>query len=335
MTKILYVGDYHARTNDLEECKALGDYIVKVFNEEKCSRVVFLGDQFHTHLTVNLEVMRFWFDLFGKLDGGRDPYMLHKVIALVGNHDKRVGTDIVDTHSMMPFGDTVLIVSRPTYIANGIAAMPHYTSHEDFVKAANELNGIETLICHQTFDGSKYENGFYAPDGIDSNLLKQGAIISGHIHAQQEVGKVWYPGSPRWLTLGDANEEKAIWVVTHDDNGRIVERTPYDTSTVCTRILLLEDTPEAPVEVPEGKALVTVDVRGPAEYIAQRKEELAAKGVTRIRTFPTRERKVIVRESDGISVAFQKYINGFKPRNGTDIESLFALVRERVSWMRN
>lgn len=329
--KILYVGDPHVRTNDLPECVELRKLISEVAVKEQVDRIVVLGDLFHTHQMVNLDVQRFWLDSL--LEWNDLP--ISGVDVLVGNHDKRVGTDLTSTHALMCFSNVpgVRVVDCPTVIAPGITALPHYTSHDAFIKAANEAGG-NTLICHQTFDGSKYENGFYAPDGIDSNLLKQGAIISGHIHSQQEVGKVWYPGSPRWLTLGDANEEKAIWVVTHDDDGRIVERTPYDTSTVCTRILLLEDTPEAPVEVPEGKALVTVDVRGPAEYIAQRKEELAAKGVTRIRTFPTRERKVTVRESDGISVAFQKYINEFKPRNGTDIGELLALVRERVSWMR-
>jgi predicted DNA binding CopG/RHH family protein len=44
----------------------------------------------------------------------------------------------------------------------------------------------------------------------------------------------------------------------------------------------------------------------------------------------TDSRVVRVKESDGIDVAFQKYIGAFKPKNGTSTQALADLAANRL-----
>jgi hypothetical protein len=38
------------------------------------------------------------------------------------------------------------------------------------------------VVCHATFNGARYENGFYAKEALDPDAVPQKRIISGHIH---------------------------------------------------------------------------------------------------------------------------------------------------------
>lgn len=334
MTKVLYIGDLHARVSDLQECYRLAEEVVSLVKERNIEYVVHLGDALHTHLTVNLEALKFWHDFVDSVLKETSAQM----VLVVGNHDKRVGADITDTHSMMSFnsyGDRVHVISGPKVLFPGSLFLPYYATAEDFIKEASGWDS-NVLVCHQTFDGSTFENGMYAPDGIDADLLPQKQIISGHLHKGQEFGKVWYPGSPRWMTLADANEEKALWEVEHDVDGTILSKIPHDTSVYCTKIVSLIDNEGAPAELPVGDNLsVTVDIHGSPEYIAQRKVELQKSGVHRIRTFPTRDKQINVKESEGIVLAFNKYLDSFCESKNIDKTPLLNLSKERISWMRS
>lgn len=331
MKRTLYVGDVHAKPSDLDECRRLTDLIVGVVTSKNVDRVVFLGDQLHTHLTVNLEALGYWYETLRAILAASSTV---EVVLVVGNHDKRVGEDLTEIHSMLPFTEysqRVNVIDVPVEM-DGILFLPYYATNEEFV-AACKASAAKTVVCHQTFDGSRFENGMYAPDGIDPNDIPQEQVISGHLHAGQEFGKVWYVGSPRWMTLSDANQEKAIWVVEHDAHGKVVSREGIDTSVVCTKIVALVDLPDKPAVVPEGENLsIVVDVHGPKDYISRRTEELAEAGVARMRTFPTRTAAAEVSESEGVPIAFAKYLDKFEPPNGTDLTVLREVAKERISW---
>jgi len=86
-------------------------------------------------------------------------------------------------------------------------------------------------LCHQTFDGAKFSEGFYTTDGIDSSLIKTDLIISGHIHIEQRWANVYYPGTQdttpeRFLTL----EQKALEVDSYA-KWRIVDVGQFYVST--------------------------------------------------------------------------------------------------------
>lgn len=181
--KALIVGDMHVQISNLEESQRLIDFICKTATQNQVDMIVFMGDQFHNHSVLRLEVIDFW----RKNTVEKLSISAKKVVFLVGNHDicgdkqkERLmsGNDVLDGIS------NVVICNRPMKIEQ-IDFVPFTSDKEQFIRDCQELNGNEigkTVLCHQTFNGAQYENGFFAPDGLDQTLVPQSLIISGHVH---------------------------------------------------------------------------------------------------------------------------------------------------------
>lgn len=328
MKRVLYVGDPHAKPDVLEEMRGLVDLICEVARVQRVDYICLLGDLFHTHSVIHSPVMAFWQQAFEKMTTIASTYVI------VGNHDMS-GRDGDRSHALMLYKmEGLVIVDRPQLLPWGAVGVPYLVDRDSLPAYGYGFKGhAQTMVCHQTFNGSKYENGFYAHDGIDPDILPQPYIISGHIHTPQRVGKVWYPGSPRWQTVSDANVERAIWVVDHTDDGRPLSFNPFDTASVCKPIWLLEDREDAPVDLQWKRGTVIVDLYGTETYIKLRRPELEALGA-RVRSFPQTKKTVKVKESDGLSVALRKYVTAFKPKNSTPDTRLWELARERLSFLR-
>jgi hypothetical protein len=323
--KVLYVGDPHATPDSIEEMERLVGYIIETAKRERADKICFLGDQYHTHSIIHLSVLAFWQRAFRQIKHHGLP-----VIALVGNHDK--GGVKGQTESAMMVHTNIMVVDEPRVVLPGILFVPYVHDPAEFVQICQQYPEAKTVVCHQTFAGSYFENGFLTPDGVEPNLLPQEQVISGHVHSPQRIGKVWYPGAPRWRTVSDANTERALWVVEHGVDGSIVGSKSFSTAGVCRPIYALTDSADAPAEIPSG-ASVVVDVHGTAEYVDRRKRELEATGV-RVRTFPAAEKVTKVRESDGLPLALRKFLGDFTAKNGTPPEELWKLASERISWLK-
>jgi DNA repair exonuclease SbcCD nuclease subunit len=325
--RVLYVGDPHATPDSIDEMERLVDYILQTAKKEKPDVICFLGDQYHTHSIIHLSVLAFWQRAFWrlKLDG------CETIMALVGNHDKAGVKG--QTENAMMVHQNIMVVDKPRELA-GILFVPYVHDPAEFVQICQAHSSVKTVVCHQTFAGSYFENGFLTPDGVEPNLVPQEQVISGHVHSPQRVGKVWYPGAPRWRTVSDANTERAIWLVEHAEDGSVVGAKAFPTAGVCRPIYALTDVEDSPASIPEG-ASVVVDVHGTAEYVERRKRELEAghPGV-RIRTFPAAEKVARVRESDGLPVALKKFLGEFTAKNGTPPDELWKLAAERISWLK-
>lgn len=320
--KLLIVGDYHAEPRDLEDCQALASFILEKAKMHD-AHVLFMGDQYHTHAIIHAEVQRFWYDFYKKLA------KVAGSASLVGNHDKP-GTASSIASAMLAHENDTRVVSEPGVVGECLF-LPYYHETDDFVAACKTHPDTSIVFCHQTFDGSRYENGFYAGDGIDPNLINQKLIISGHIHTPQEYGKVWYVGSPRWRILTDANTTRAIWFI-EIDNGNIVQKIPYDTGKVCRQILHVEDR-EADVELAPHKIEpghdYHVDIYGSAGYVGERAEYYRGLGC-RVRTFRDQVKQREVTESDGVATALGKWVDSFKAGRGTSSDKLREMLKERT-----
>jgi DNA repair exonuclease SbcCD nuclease subunit len=322
LRRVLYVGDPHAVPEELDDCRALGQMVFDVAHVANVDAVVFLGDQTHTHAITHVAVLAFWRETFRMFkDAGI------RVIALVGNHD-RPGTAGSELHTMMVFEDLCEVVAAPRVI-DGLLFVPYMDTGEEFL-AACRANPTRFVAGHNTFDGSKYENGMYAKDGIDVADIPQEQVLSGHIHTPQRFGKVWYIGAPRWRTLSDANIERAIWVVEHGEDGLVVDSKPFSTGDVCRQIRYMIDTPSTPVPLPlDMRHDWRIDIRGPAAWIEERRPLIKRPGV-KVRSFSTDKPTAKVRESDGVDVSLAKFIAGFRPRFGTPASVLHQMARERL-----
>ena len=314
--KIVAVGDPHARARDLDDVAALMAYAEKLAIDHDATLFV-SGDLHHEHGVISAVVQHFWHTFFRKL----------KVpcIALAGNHDFEPGTDATPLLAYSKFITTVLY---EPHVERNILFCPYVDDPKRLVEWSQKYSGCGTLICHQTFDGAQFESGFYAQDAISPDLISQKKIVSGHIHKMAEFGKVFYIGSPRWLTLSDANENKAIWLLDFDVGGNLIGTTAFSTNHICKRILHYIDTPENPVNIAPDKDEVRIDIKGPESWINERKALFQG---CKVRTFKTDSNsKMKVKESLGVGVAFKQWVDGFIPGRGTSKEILSNLVKDRL-----
>lgn len=334
MQNFLVVGDPHIRPEDVEEGRSLIEAVAQVAKETKPDLVVFTGDLFDSFEWVHVKVMKFWTDAMYRL---RD----HRVRILLGNHDGPHDPE-PQTHALLSLQHGwVEVVDRlmgPGTLGAGstpgIGWIPFGRSNQQFELDTSFIAGMGavTAYCHAEFNGAKYDNGFYSKDGVDLDKTDKRItqFISGHIHTGQEFGRAWYVGAPRWRTASDANQDRYLWSIKHDDTGKVVGRTKFSTDPACQRLVKLIDTPAAPVDptVQDPAWRLLVDIKGPAEWVTERKALWA--GRARVRTFTSSSKSVAVRESDGIDVALTKYLKAFQPRHGATPEQLLSLARQRL-----
>jgi len=341
--KALIVGDYHATPQELKECKALADLIYRSVVEHEVELLILLGDQYHHHAIANTAVIDFWQGFLARYRCDK-PKHLKQISMLVGNHDFYSPT-IMKPHTLITHIDPLVntyeeqwpqIVDEPTYMCPNVSTMPYYPDPEEFLKDAIRLKercpDNEVLICHQTFNGATFSEGFYAKDAVNPASVPFKYIISGHIHNQHAFGNVWYPGSPRWRTLSDANEHKYIYVVDLAKGIDIKAKIP--TYPTCRRIVKLRvEEFVTPLSLPVETENIDyrVDIYGSQTFITEQTLYYKSKLNARCRPFPTNKKTARLTESDGIIESFNKYSNNFKAPKGTDNNLLLREAGGRLN----
>lgn len=315
--RLLVLGDPHVVVDELPECERLGAKVLGLMEDHNAGLVV-LGDLYNNHSVVRVEVMAFWRDFFHKAR-----HLSEEVFALVGNHDRPQGS-ASGIHSLMAHHD-VYVVDRPISY-NGVGFMPYFDSPERWIEEFKDL-GTKVVFCHQTFAGSKYENGFFAPGGVPTEVLGDTKIISGHIHTPQTVGNVWYPGAPRWRSISDAGVDRFIYLIDVNSQGyKVLDR--FSTADVCTPITLVNvETMEQLAEIPKVPG-VRVTLTGSESFLKEAEATLQSMGV-RYRSSVV-GRATSVRESEGVDKAFAAFVRGFDAPGKTPSGVLLDLAATRV-----
>lgn len=277
---ILRLGDPHAKVSNLEEMRQLILFVGTIAKEEKVDRIEILGDLFHTHAILRLEVINFWTWALDYLA------QICETVVVEGNHDQS-GDYSSNFSSLSVFAlmnkKNLIVVDKPRTI--GVFAYVPYTHDNDkFISIVGSLadSGSKVLICHQTLQGSKYESGIYAPDGIPTEQWAERFIhvISGHIHSEQSFGNIIYPGTARWDTFSDANRRKGIWLYSHGPDGTIQSANFISTENVCSPIKSIEwreTDANSPIEQWPTNAKVTVELIGSSAWCATEKRKLQGK----------------------------------------------------------
>ncbi len=328
--KVLVVGDMHVVPGEIQDCENLLKLIVESADKYKVEQIVFLGDQHHCHDTLNSKVMAFWWDAIH--------YKLNQEsVFLIGNHDFQNPSSMMP-HSMVvhKLEERATIVDQPVNVlCTDFCAMPYYYNPLEFIEAATKLKQnnpeIETLFCHETFTGADEGVGYFAKEAVEPSAIPFANIWSGHIHKPMVLGKVKYPGSPRWRTLSDADiPERHIYVL---EDGKAPIAIP--TSTHCTKIYKFEDSELEPLNInltPDQltRADLRIQINGTSEYITKRMSEFKAKYSAKCRGVPIRNKSIKASESEGITTAFQKYTKAFTPPNGTDKDHLMKECYARL-----
>ena len=317
--KILRVGDPHVTVRNLEESWKLIEFIQKVGKAREVDRIEFMGDLFHTHAVMRVEVVNFWHRAFEYLD--------FPILALVGNHDqpgsKEKEQEMNALQVYQDAFDHVRVVSAP-FINNGIVYAPYMSDKQKLIEKCNSFEGAKTLIAHETFTGAQYENGFYAPDGVDPGLINIPVIISGHIHKSQQVGKCFYVGTPKWDSMSDANEDKGIWIFKHSEDGSVVSEDFVSTKEVLTPIYkyVMHEGFEEPELVDGGRHYI--ELNGKSSWIKKMVKKY--KGKASIKAKPT-DRKVTASITEDSTDIWQYLDNHFELDANTSKEAVKSFLK--------
>ena len=323
MAKWLLIGDPHAVADELDDCRRLIDGVAETIRVEKPDYVLFMGDQHHNHAIMHIEVMAFWREAFRKLGTIGPP-----IYALVGNHDMP-GDGVSPNHAMLAYEGLpgIFIVDKPTRV-DGLLLLPYRHHNNDFTNDVLSCDN-RVVLCHQTFNGGKYENGFYAQNGCPLEGLRDRWFISGHIHTPQAFENVTYVGAPRWRTLSDVGVNRALVLVELEKNQEPKFLKLFDTGKWCQKLVHLVDRQEEPLTDqslnPAWKYII--DIHGDEAFIKARKPGWAG---ARVRTFKTQSTTKPVSESMGIGKALMAFLDGYKPRFGTDAVILKGMVAQRL-----
>jgi hypothetical protein len=318
---ILPVGDLHIHKDEVDEGKRFIKWLVegvKILqkNAGKKVLIVFMGDQHNDFAVMRVEVSEFWswaYDYIKQELG-------HESVSLTGNHDMNQDetASAMTSHSSR----TEVISRQPVFLNKSTAAVGFMRKEDLFYTKVMEAytSGARTIYCHAEFEGSQYENGFYAPHGF--NLARYPAdlkFVSGHIHLKQEFGAVFYVGSPRQLTRSDLGEVKGIHVIDYSQAGaRTFIETPPDVCVPFREIVIEENGPEVDLTSIPANGRVYIHIKGSKEFA--RKIAKSIPDGPRIRSSYTDEVKSFnVKESEGIPSTFNRFAEDyFKTNNVPD-----------------
>lgn len=322
--KILRVGDPHITVRNIPEAQKLIEHVYDIAWKNQVNRVEFMGDLFHTHAVVRVEVLDFWKTTFMGFLKANIP-----VLALVGNHDQPGSKEKEQVmNSLNVFSELATIIDRPRIIDN-IAYAPYMSDHNSLIEACERMyqsGAKKLLVAHQTFTGAQYENGFYAEDGLDPAHIAQDSIISGHIHMQQEIGKCFYIGTPKWDTMSDANEDKGIWLFEHASDGSVLSKEFFSTKNVVTPIYkhVLTEGENEPELIVSAKNYI--ELRGQSAWIKKMKKKY--KGIAQIKAVPT-DRKMVRLESTSENI-YDFLKSSFQTVDGVSKEQVNEYLRNKV-----
>jgi DNA repair exonuclease SbcCD nuclease subunit len=221
--KYLIVGDPHLRVSALKTGKQLLQFLLDVQCQHCPDVVILLGDQLDTHSVMRIEVVRMWVDYLKQCNV---PHIMLK-----GNHDETSPGS--NQHGLVAFEKWAKVIDEPKELAgNGYIQYIH--NEADFKRAVDSIpDGVGTLFCHQTFSGAQYENGWYDPNGFDPACVSRfRKVVSGHIHKRQQIGNIFYVGTPAAMNFNDAGETKGVYLM-EDDRYTFIE-------SPCPKYVLIE-----------------------------------------------------------------------------------------------
>jgi DNA repair exonuclease SbcCD nuclease subunit len=313
MNRAIIVGDPHITVSNLAESDKLLSFIQLSAVDKGADSIIFMGDQFHTHSLIRVEVQQFWKRWLDILSSKFTIY------ALVGNHDmKMVLGQRKEENAMDVFKSIrrVHIIDEPVVI-DGIGMCPYIIDHHNFKEHVKHLDS-KILFAHQTFLGATFDNGFYAPEAVDIQELPFDQIISGHIHEEQTIGKCHYVGTPKWDGLSDANKDKGIWVFDFKDG--IISNKEFISSKAVLQPIVKHVVNEGE-DVPKitDNERVYLELRGSAAWITKLKKKY--KGIANIKSVYLKDDKVTIdRESVMDINNYLKTI--FKPIDGVSYQDI-------------
>jgi DNA repair exonuclease SbcCD nuclease subunit len=225
VNKVIFLADIHfgLRANSIEWNNNVKDYFDSFFFpllkketiDNNCI-IIIAGDYFDNRQSIDINILNTAIDIMKKMMSVCPIYMI------IGNHDiyRKSNTDITSLKIFESF-EHVHIVKNIAFLTllNNIKFL--LISWQGDIKKETEIiqkykTECNSIILHTELSGMTYDNGRNIVDGINTDVIGQHNIISGHIHTRQlkktSDGVKLYLGSPFQSRRSDIDNERGIYI---------------------------------------------------------------------------------------------------------------------------
>lgn len=224
---IIAVGDPHFRIDNIPEVEEFMKNMKILCNEIKPDCIVILGDVLHTHERLHTSALNKAEEFID------DMRKIAFTIVLVGNHDMISNQEFLTTNhwmNSMKKWNNIQIVDKvfETEIKGRLFLFCPYVFPGRFEEALNtNKNWTKSvaIFAHQEFYGCKM--GAIVSSVGDKWSSTSPSIISGHIHSNQTLNNVYYPGSSLQHAFGES-DKNIIPVFTWKENSKTYELKEVD-----------------------------------------------------------------------------------------------------------
>ncbi len=218
---MLLFSDLHLSPRTFDTCMK----VLRKVHQEAVTRQIsvgFLGDFFdkvHSQGTLPVNILNELMRYFEK-------EWTVPMVMIPGNHDY---FDAAETeHGLTPFSyasEHIRVLDNPTVI-NGTLWVPWRRSNTKITQILQEHLDVDAIFGHFDIVGFKMSHTQVSTEGVSaSDFPSNIPVYSGHYHTPQTHGNIRYLGSPYQLTLSEAEDKKALVVVS---GSSVSELIPID-----------------------------------------------------------------------------------------------------------
>lgn len=196
LLRIAVIGDPHFMTSNVPEMTRLVQVLEDWFVAEKPDVIICLGDILHQHERIHITPYLLSLDFLRIMTKYAPSYLI------IGNHDRPNNSNYLTTeHPFVACKDwenLTIIDTGGVVKHNGFTlAMIPYVPPGRFYEAYQSITKdecIDIVFAHQEFKGSKMGAITSTKGDVWSDQLP--FCVSGHIHLRQDLGNVYYVGTP-------------------------------------------------------------------------------------------------------------------------------------------
>jgi DNA repair exonuclease SbcCD nuclease subunit len=231
----LIIGDVHITRKSIKRSTEMLNRIIQHAERLKPDGgVVFLGDVGDTHDYIQNECWTLYHEVLERLT------KQFEVFHILGNHEMSDSKTVLPKiHAMNAFKGrkNLHVVDRPMkFEKNGVrfAGIP-YTPVGTFSELIQPLESFKpgVVYAHQEFQGTLLSRSL---ESVSADVPPEWTqVISGHIHGNQYLTNLWYPGTPCQHNFGE-DEDKWIFLIKVTNKGfTVVEKIDLGMPKMLTR----------------------------------------------------------------------------------------------------
>ena len=215
-SKVIVIGDQHFKINNIPEVEEYISKIEVLVRSKEPDFIVLLGDMLDQHEKIHSVPLNKAFEFINRMR------KIAKTFVLVGNHDMYSNqTFLTPDHWLNALKEwenveVIDTVVKTSINGNDFIFCPYvfpgrFEEALNTILEENEWKKAKCIFCHQEFEGCKM-GAIISIDG-DRWSEEYPSIISGHIHKNQTINNIYYPGSSMQVSFGETDKNIVSYVV--------------------------------------------------------------------------------------------------------------------------